>query len=49
MPELEKIETSAAYVPQGDEVVTFFAEENGKVILKAKKPDGTVENILEGN
>lgn len=49
MPDLETIQSTANFTPSDGEVVTFYAEENGKIVLKAKKPDGTVETILEGN
>lgn len=49
MPNLEKLEDTANFTPSDGEVVTFYTEENGKVVLKVKKSDGTVETILEGN
>ena len=49
MPELEKLEDVANHIPQNGEVVTFYTEENGKIVLKAKRPDGTIETVLEGN
>lgn len=49
MPELETIENAANFTPSENETVTFYTEENGKIILKAKKSDGTVVTVLEGN
>lgn len=49
MPELEKIENLANFTPQEGEAVTFYTEENGKIVLKAKLPDGTVATVMGGN
>lgn len=49
MPKLETLKDTANFTPSDGEVVTFYAEENGKIVLKAKKSDGTVETILKGN
>ena len=49
MPELRKIETSAAYTPSAGEVVEYLAEEDGKLVLKVKKSDGTEETLSGGS
>lgn len=49
MPVLKKIETDVDFTPPPGEVVTFYAEENGKVVLKVKKSDGTVIRVTEGD
>ena len=49
MPELETMQDIANFTPESGEVVTFYAEENGKIVLKAKRPDGKIEIVLEGN
>lgn len=45
MPELRKIETSAAYTPSIGEVVEYLAEEEGKLVLKVRKSDGSEERL----
>lgn len=49
MPNLEKIEDTAIFTPSAGEAVTFYTEENGKIVLKAKLPDGTLVTIMGGN
>ena len=49
MPKLEHIKDLINYTPDKGTIVVFYTEENGKVVLKAKKSDGTVETILEGD
>lgn len=49
MPELKKLETSAAHTPPSGDIITFYTEENGSIVLKAKKSDGTVVTVLKEN
>lgn len=46
MPELVKLESAPTATPNFGEVILYFAEENGAVILKAKKSDGTSVTVL---
>lgn len=48
MPELNKIESSAAFTPEAGNIVTYFASESDKIVLKAKKSDGTVQTLSGG-
>jgi hypothetical protein len=48
MPKLHKIETTANYTPAQGSIVVFFAVEDDKLVLKAKKPDGTIETLSGG-
>lgn len=48
MPKLHKIETTANYTPAQGSIVVFFAEEDGKLVLKVKKSDGTIETLSGG-
>lgn len=45
MPELNNIESYATHTPIHGSIVTYFAEEDGKVVMKAKKSDGTIETL----
>ena len=47
MPELNKLESSSNYTPKDGEIVTFFTEMDGNIVLNAKKSDGTV-TVLSG-
>ena len=49
MPNLENFEDTANFTPSVGEVVTFYTVENGKIVLKAKLPDGTVVTVMGGN
>ena len=49
MPELETLENTSSFTPSEGEVVTFYTQENGKTLLKAKKSDGSVVTVLEEN
>jgi hypothetical protein len=48
MTELIKIESSeiVATPPQGYAII-FYVEENGRIVKKAKLPDGRVVNVAE--
>lgn len=46
MATLEKIESAANATPDSGHVIAFFVEENNKLVLKAKKSDGSVVEIL---
>ena len=48
MPELKKLETSAAFTPADGNIVEYFAEENGSIVLKVKKSDGTEQTLAGG-
>lgn len=48
MPELHAIETQANFTPAAGNVVVFLATENNKLVLKAKKSDGTVVTLSGG-
>lgn len=48
MPKLVHIETTAINaVPPSGSVISFFVEENGKLILKVKTSDGTIVSVME--
>lgn len=48
MPKLVHIETTTINaVPPTGSVITFFVEENGKIVLKVKNADGTVVAIMK--
>lgn len=46
MATLEKIESSTNATPDSGYVITFFVEENNKLVLKAKKADGTIVDVI---
>jgi len=47
MPTLEKLESTApTATPNSGEVILYFAEESGDVVLKAKKSDGSTVTVL---
>jgi hypothetical protein len=46
MATLEKIESSANATPDSGHVIAFFVEENNKLVLKAKKSDGTIVDVM---
>lgn len=46
MATLEKIEISANATPVSGHVIAFFVEENNKLVLKAKKSDGTIVDVM---
>lgn len=46
MVTLEKIESSANATPDSGHVIAFFVEENNKIVLKAKKSDGTIVDVI---
>lgn len=46
MPQLCKIETAPTATPNSGEVILYFATENGEVVLKAKKSDGSTVTVL---
>ena len=48
MPELKKLESAAAFTPASGNIVEYFAEENGSIVLKVKKSDGTVATLSGG-
>lgn len=48
MPKLKKLESSAAYTPSDGEIVEYFAEEAGQIVLKVKKSDGTEQTLSGG-
>lgn len=48
MPELKKLEASAAYTPADGKIVEYFAEENGQIVLKVRKSDGTEQTLSGG-
>lgn len=47
MPKLEKIENLRHYIPPPGYVVVFYAKEGNSIVLKAKKSDGTIVNVLK--
>ena len=52
MPELKAIESEAIRTPAASNIITFFTEEDGNIVLKAKRNDGSVETLVgkaEGN
>ena len=49
MPNLENFKDTANFTPPDGKAVTFYTEENGKIVLKAKLPDGTVVTVMGGN
>lgn len=46
MATLEKIESSANATPDSGHVIAFFVQENNKIVLKAKKSDGTIVDVM---
>lgn len=46
MSELSKIEDAVNFVPPQGYVVVFYTKENNNIVLKAKKSDGTIVNVL---
>ena len=49
MPNLEKIENLANFVPPQGYIVVFYTKENNNIVLKAKKSDGTIVNVLSSH
>lgn len=49
MSELFKIENLANFVPPPGYVVVFYTKENNNIVLKAKKSDGTIVNVLSSH
>ena len=48
MPELKKLESAAAFTPASGNIVNYFAEEEGEIVLKVKKSDGSVATLSGG-
>lgn len=46
MPKLVKIETTPTATANNGEAILYLAEESGKIVLKAKKSDGTTVSVL---
>ena len=45
MPELNHLDSFSSYTPSTGSIITLFAEEDGKIVMKAKKSDGTIETL----
>ena len=45
MPELNNLDSFSSYTPVSGSIITLFAEEDGKIVMKAKKSDGSIETL----